>query len=112
MTQRHTSDQTQTLKLVISVGAIAATLGGWATLAWHQSTETPAASTEAAPTTTINAPEWLLTPPVIPTVQPLARSSNQPETASSAAAPSALRQVSAPVMAQAPAPVVLTRSSR
>lgn len=110
MTQRQTSTQTQPIKLVISISAIAATLGGWATLAWHQSTETLAASTEAAPATTINAPEWLLTPPVIPTVQPLATSGNQPATASSAAAPSALREVSAPVMA--PAPVVLTRSSR
>jgi len=105
----------QPLKFVISVTAVAATLGGWALLASRHSPAGAAQTAEAVPNAVSAAPAWLLEPPVIPTVQPLVISDGQrpaPGTAGSAQVPGALYQRGTPAVVRRPAPIVVTRSSR
>lgn len=126
------------LKFTISTAAVAATLGGWATLTQQQ----PLATADAAATaqeSSLNAdqeaastqPEWLVNPPAIPTLVPVISSvqvmtSNAQTTVASAAGAATLRTVTAPpaptaspkrvvtppVVRSRPRVVARTRSSR
>ncbi|PDV99660.1 hypothetical protein [Candidatus Chloroploca asiatica] len=103
--------RTQGVKLMISAAALAATLGGWATLSSQATPEmvaAPVAAVVSAP------PAWLLNPPPIPTLQAIGTTPaavQVPGTQPVVVAPApALREV---VVAPArPAPVTTTQSSR
>lgn len=105
----------QPLKLVISVTAVAATLGGWALLASRDAPAGAAQTAEAVPTAVSAVPAWLLAPPAIPTIQPLVLAGAQQPAAGAAGSaqiPGALRQAGVPAVVARPAPIVVTRSSR
>jgi hypothetical protein len=78
------------LRELITIAALAGTIGGWAGLAFNQREEAIAATAQVAP-----PPAWVLEPPLIPTLVPLN------------IAPT--RQQAHP---QPPAPLTVTRSSR
>jgi hypothetical protein len=105
MTRKHTPARAPAhgLKMAIGAAAIAATLGGWAALA-AEGTPTTAAEV-AAP------PDWLLEPPPIPTLLPVADLPQRGPDAGAVAPAPALGEVSAPPLAR-PRPVAITRSSR
>ena len=96
----------QHTKLLISTGALAATLGGWVFFA-NQSPPENTSISEAAPAAPeIQIPQWLLEKPIIPTLQPVteaAPAAAPPSSAAPAAAPPNLREVNESV---APAPPV------
>ncbi|NCC35527.1 MAG: hypothetical protein EOM24_26475 [Chloroflexia bacterium] len=101
--------RTQGIKLMISAAALAATLGGWATLSSQATPEmvaAPVAAVVSAP------PAWLLNPPPIPTLQAIGT------TPATAQAPVTQPVVDAPALREVvavparPAPVTTTRSSR
>lgn len=98
----------QGLKALIGALSVAATLGGWAALAEGPRADSAAAATAAAPVAAAPAPDWLLAPPPIPTLAPVAGLADQP--APAAAAPQ--QPAVAPAPTAQPAPLIVTRSSR
>lgn len=100
MDRKPARTQAHGLKLAIGAAALAATVGGWAALA----PQTPPATLPAP--ATASAPEWLLAPPPVPTLAPVASLDGAP------AAPAPRQPAVAAAPAFRPAPLTVTRSSR
>lgn len=119
------------VKQLITAASLAATIAGWALLTPREQPAQPVAAAQVAPADPQAAP-IALDPPVVPTLAPVAAAATAAPRAErparqaapiapAAAAPAApaapvaapaLREVTAPPPAAAPAPVTSTRSSR
>lgn len=100
---RRASSTLPGVKFLITVGAVAVTLSGWAVLAAPAPTQQPVAMVSPPPA-------WMAAPPelpLLPTVVPVAGAPPVAVVPPPPAAAPVLRQVSAP-----PAPITTTRSSR